>query len=119
MKSIRGLVDEVALQCPKHQTLDEIIFTLNKAIITFSKFSIDQNYVITRLVFRWIADNIQYDWVAYLANDFTNADNIDYIFKNKLGVCASYATLFRYICLKLGMDDNNIQCIAGYTKKSL
>jgi len=128
--NINTLIDQVALDCKKNISFDEVIKYLkskvpiftncsrqhDSKVTTFKKSKLESNYVIARLVFRWIADNISYDVKAWLANDFTNATDIDHIFKTKMTFCAGYATLFEKMCVDCGMDPKDVVYICGTSK---
>jgi transglutaminase/protease-like cytokinesis protein 3 len=85
------------------QQFTEIIKTFSK-----EKPLIDLHLII----FYWIAYNIEYDVVSYFAKDYKD-QTAEAVFRNKKGVCAGYANLYKYLC-----DQLQIPCeiVSGYSK---
>ena len=83
---------------------------LADTIRTFSKGKslIDCHWII----FYWVAYNIAYDVVSYFAKDYKD-QSAEGVFRNKQGVCAGYANIYKYLC-----DQLEIPCevAGGYSK---
>ena len=54
------------------------------------------------MIFYWIASNITYDTVAYFSKHYQD-QSAEGVFQTKRGVCAGYATLYKYLCDQLQM----------------
>ena len=51
-----------------------------------------------KAIFKYIVDNIEYDWDRYYNNDDTRNVNADNTLKTKMGVCTDYACLMSVMC---------------------
>lgn len=85
--------------------LDELIQFIKNSP---AKNTIEKAYVI----FLWTTHNISYDVVSFKTGKFKSQD-AESVFINGMGVCEGYATLFKEICDRVG-----IECIkiVGYAK---
>ena len=83
---------------------------LADAIKTFSKGKClaDRHWAI----FYWIATNIAYDTVSYFSKNYDD-QSAEGVFRTKMGVCAGYANLYKYLC-----DQLQIPCeiVGGFSK---
>jgi transglutaminase/protease-like cytokinesis protein 3 len=93
---------------PKSETTD--IQTLTKYLEKNAK---NKKEIVSRIYF-WIAENIEYDWDAYINKKQIDVSAVATL-KNRKSVCAGYSALFKAIC-----DKANIKCeiIVGYAKGS-
>lgn len=65
-----------------------------------------------RVIYRWIADRIEYDVDAYLAHRLDKKDAAE-VLKSRTSVCNGYATLFETLGREAGLE---IVSIIGYAK---
>ncbi|MET0759223.1 MAG: transglutaminase domain-containing protein [Flavobacterium sp.] len=99
-------IEKYVKEVPKSETID--IETLTKYLKKDAK---TKKEIVARIYF-WIAENIEYDWDAFI-----NKRQIDVsanaTLENRKSVCAGYASLFKSIC-----DNAKIKCviIEGYAK---
>jgi hypothetical protein len=94
-------IDSIALSFPKsfkYKTIEELAHALTVGIKTeHEKF---------RVLFRWVADNIEYSWGS------TSTDPKQ-IAKKKKAVCAGYSSLLQSLCNYSGIE---VTTINGYAK---
>jgi len=110
-------IDEIARDCSYITKMDELINYFIKQINIISKYKQwDNNLIIARMIFAWIANNIEYDIEAYSKEDYSGVDNIDHIFNTKKTCCSGYANLFKFLCLKCGVNNNDVHVITGRAK---
>ena len=112
-------IDDVAVKCSVKDSLlnisNEFRITVQN-IVKHTKTKIDCNLIISRLVFRWICDNIAYDIQSWLKEDYSNTTNLNHIFASKKTCCAGYALLFQEFCILSGMNRNDVKIIDGVAK---
>ncbi len=99
-------IEKYVLEVPESQTND--IETLANYLKKNSK---NKKEIVSRIYY-WIAENIEYDWDAYINKRQIDISAITTL-KNRKSVCAGYAELFKAIC-----DKAEIKCevILGYAK---
>ena len=99
-------LEQYVISIPKTETSD--IASVGKYLRRGAK---TKKEIIARIYF-WLAENIEYDWDAFLNKRQIDVSAI-YTFENKKSVCAGFANLFKSIC-----DNANIKCviIKGYAK---
>lgn len=99
-------IDKFVSEVPKSETLD--IETLS----TYLKKNAKTKKEIVQRIYFWIAQNIQYDWDAFINKKTIDVSAISTL-ENRKSVCAGYANLFKAIC-----DNAKIKCviIEGYAK---
>ena len=83
---------------------------LAKTIQSFAqgKLILDQHWII----FYWIAYNITYDTVSYFSKNYAD-QTAEGVFRNRKGVCAGYANLYKYLCDALQLP---CEVVSGYAK---
>ena len=90
----------------KPQSLQQLVETIK----TFSKGKslVDRHWII----FYWVTSNIKYDTVSYFSKDYKD-QSAEGVFRTKMGVCAGYANIYKYLC-----DHLQIPCekVSGYSK---
>lgn len=101
-KELEKYVKEV----PEFKTVD--VETLSKYLKKDAK---TKKEIVARIYF-WIAENIEYDWDAFINKKQIDASAIATL-KDRKSVCSGYANLFKAIC-----DNAKIKCviIEGYAK---
>jgi transglutaminase/protease-like cytokinesis protein 3 len=99
-------IEKYIKDVPKSETLD--IETLSKYLKKGAK---TKKEIVTRIYF-WIAENIEYDWDAFINKRQIDVSAIATL-ENRKSVCSGYARLFKAIC-----DNVQIKCviIEGYAK---
>jgi len=90
--------------CP--DSLEQLTELIKK--LTENKSPIDCYWII----FYWVAYNISYDTVSYFSKNYLD-QTAEGVFRNKKGVCAGYANIYKYLC-----DQLNISCeiVSGFSK---
>ena len=83
---------------------------LTKLIQSFAqgKLIVDQHWII----FYWIAHNIAFDTVSYFSKNYAD-QTAEGVFRNRKGVCAGYANLYKYLCDALQLP---CEVVRGYAK---
>jgi transglutaminase/protease-like cytokinesis protein 3 len=99
-------IEKYVLEVPKSQTKD--IETLANYLKKNSK---NKKEIVSRIYY-WIAENIEYDWDAFINKKQIDVSAVATL-QNRKSVCAGYAELFKAIC-----DKAEIKCeiIVGYAK---
>ena len=95
-------VDSHACRCP--QSVRSSLQTLVDYLI--SPAFIDTDVKKARVLFRWCADNIEYDVESYHSGKFASQDPSDVLRTGK-GVCAGYSKIVQSL-----MDLANIECVS-------
>ena len=68
-----------------------------------------------KLIYKWIAENIEYDYEKYKANIPVDCEPAN-VLTNKKTVCSGYARLFTKLLTCLGYPPENIKNIIGHSK---
>ena len=68
-----------------------------------------------KLIYKWVCDNIEYDYENYKANNPVNCEP-EGVLSNKKTVCSGYARLFTKLLKCLGYPENDIINIIGHSK---
>ena len=99
-------IEKYVIGVPKSETTD--IETLTKYLTKNAK---TKREIVARIYF-WIAENIDYDWDAFINKKEIDVSAIATL-KNRKSICSGYARLFKSIC-----DNAKIKCviIEGYAK---
>lgn len=99
-------IEKYVKEVPKSETTD--IETLTKYLKKNAK---TKKEIVTRVYF-WIAENIEYDWDAFINKKEIDVSAIATL-ENRKSICAGYANLFKAIC-----DNAKIKCVVidGYAK---
>ena len=66
----------------------------------------------TRAIYRWVTQNISYDFSAYLSKSYGSTKAVD-VLTSRSSVCAGYAGLFNYLARSAGLD---VVTIGGWAK---
>ena len=67
------------------------------------------------LIYKWVAQNIVYDYASYIAHDEVNCEP-EAVLTSKKGVCSGYARLFTKLLTCLNFPAENIKNIIGHSK---
>ena len=96
----------VTIESWKPNSLQKLVETIK----TFSKGKslVDRHWII----FYWVACNIKYDTVSFFSKDYKD-QSAEGVFRTKMGVCAGYANIYKYLCDHLQMP---CEVIGGYSK---
>lgn len=99
-------IDNYVKNTPNSVTID--IKSLAKYL---GKNATTKREIISR-IYIWIAENIDYDWDAFINNKQIDV-SAEITLKNKKSVCSGYSNLFKALC-----DEIKIKCviIEGYAK---
>jgi len=96
-------LDSIALNVPeiKFKSYEDLAIFLTKGVNDeFSKF---------RVIYRWIAENIEY-------NEFQKSAKPKKVLKNRSAVCLGYSNLLTQMCLAVGIK---CETIIGFSKHSI
>ncbi|MBX9852368.1 MAG: hypothetical protein K2X86_11505 [Cytophagaceae bacterium] len=99
-------IDSYALKTPAGKT--KIMDTLAHYLTIPAKNEVEK----ARSIFRWVAENISYDFDAYLSGNIPSQHASD-ILKCRKGVCAGYAALYKALCDRAGIE---CEIVEGYAK---
>ncbi|TGL58689.1 hypothetical protein EHQ58_10250 [Leptospira ognonensis] len=99
-------IDIHALNAPPDAEghLDDLVIYLTEP------FKNDRDKV--RVIFRWTADRIAYDWKSYLSGK-SKASDANSVLKTRLSVCEGYANLFTAMADKAGIES---VVVSGFSK---
>jgi transglutaminase/protease-like cytokinesis protein 3 len=67
------------------------------------------------LIYKWVANNIQYDYANYIAHNDVSSEPAD-VLSSKKGVCSGYSRLFTKLLTCLNFPEENIKNIIGHSK---
>ena len=67
------------------------------------------------LIYKWVANNIQYDYDSYIAHNDVSSEPAD-VLSSKKGVCSGYSGLFTKLLTCLSFPAENIKNIIGHSK---
>ena len=99
-------IDGYAIKTPAAKTKN--LDTLAHYLVIPAKNDVEK----ARSIFRWVAENISYDFDAYLSGNIPPQNASD-ILKCRKGVCAGYASLYKALCDRAGLE---CEIIIGYAK---
>ena len=77
--------------------------------------TLDDDKAKVKLIYKWVAENIEYDYVNYKANNPVDCEPANVLI-NKKTVCSGYARLFTRLLTCLGYPPENIKNIIGHSK---
>jgi transglutaminase/protease-like cytokinesis protein 3 len=98
--------DSIAAKTNKTKNLDKLALALTKTLTdTSDKY---------RVIFTWVALNIEYDCKAF-KNPVKREINPEDVISKGRAVCSGYAELFKALCDKAGLET---KVISGWTKNS-
>ena len=76
---------------------------------------LDDDKAKVKLIYKWVAENIEYDYVNYKANNPVDCEPANVLIDKKT-VCSGYARLFTSLLKCLGYPQENIKNIIGHSK---
>ena len=105
-------IDNILINCPIFGSLNEATTFIRSK---FPPNSPSKNLVISRLVYKWIGENIEYDVERFLRKEFRDDKEEDILITRK-GICDHYARLFQRLCVECGMSPDDVMIIYGWGK---
>jgi hypothetical protein len=100
------VIDQYALKVP-----DSVTTSIN-SLANYLVMPAKNDFEKARAIYRWITQNISYDYSGYLTGNYksTSADDV---LKNRSSVCQGYSRLFESLAKSAGLD---VVLISGWAK---
>ncbi|MDD4876933.1 MAG: transglutaminase domain-containing protein, partial [Dehalococcoidales bacterium] len=105
-RSAFSIIDQYALATP--ETVSKSINTLAAYLVQPAKNDFEK----ARAIYRWITQNISYDFSAYLTKNYGSTSAADVLISQS-SVCQGYATLFNALAKSAGLE---VVTISGWAK---
>ncbi|MBI4311936.1 MAG: hypothetical protein HY681_09150, partial [Chloroflexi bacterium] len=101
-----AVIDQHALAAP--DAAEQSIKALATYLVTPAQSDVEK----TRAIYRWITENIAYDFPAYLSGDYGD-QRAEVVLKRRTAVCAGYAELFKALGAYVGLQ---VEIVEGWSK---
>ncbi|MBI2171818.1 MAG: hypothetical protein HYU30_07355 [Chloroflexi bacterium] len=99
-------IDQHALDAP--DSAEQSIKALASYLVSPAQDDVEK----ARAIYRWITDNIAYDFASYLSKRYPD-QSAEAVMKRRTGVCSGYANLFAALGKAAGLQ---VEVISGWSK---